>query len=190
MNTHSWKSRVPTLIAALAIVATPLAARAKEPSRQELITAADDTITTTFKAADPSMAKLFTDTAGYVVFPEVKKGAFIAGGAGGMGVLYEKGKPVGMVKLSQITVGAQVGGQAYSEIVFLQTPAAVATLKENKIELSAQASAVAAKSGAAANARFDKGVAIFTAAKGGLMVEASVGGQKFKYAPFSGTPAS
>src|SRR5206468_1225695 len=74
----------------------------------------------TFKRTDPEMDRLFRESAGYVVFPEVKKGAFVFGGAGGEGLLYDRGVPVGTVQLTQVTVGAQVGGQTYAEIIFLQ----------------------------------------------------------------------
>src|SRR5258708_7169782 len=76
-----------------------------------------------FKRRDPDMQQIFTNAAAYVVFPTVKKGAFIVGGAGGDGILFENGAPVGTVRLTQVTVGAQVGGQTYSELVFLQDKA-------------------------------------------------------------------
>jgi lipid-binding SYLF domain-containing protein len=84
-----------------------------------------------------------------------------------------------------VTVGAQVGGQEYSEVIFFQTPQVLADFKKGKSAFSAQASAVALTSGASANAKYQNGVAIFTATKGGLMAEASVGGQKFSFEPFA-----
>ena len=96
----------------------------------------------------------------------------------------EKGKIIGKAKMSQVTVGFQVGGQAYRELIFFENKEALDRFKENKIEFSAQASAVAAKAGASANAKFSGGVMIYTQQKGGLMYEASVGGQKFKYSKF------
>jgi lipid-binding SYLF domain-containing protein len=100
-------------------------------------------------------------------------------------VLFEKGAPIGKVTLNQVSVGAQVGGQEYSEIIFLETPRVLADFKQGKINLSAQASAVALDDGAAAVARFKNGVAVFTHVKGGLMAEAAVGGQQFKFEPFA-----
>ena len=86
--------------------------------------------------------------------------------------------------MTQVTIGFQVGGQAYREVVFFQEKSALDRFKENKVEFSAQVSAVAAKSGASGNAKYTDGILIFTQQKGGLMYEASVGGQKFKYTPF------
>ena len=91
------------------------------------------------------------------------------------------GEQIGTAKLSQFTIGAQLGGQLYAEIVFFEDEAALERFKESKTKLSAQASAVAASDGASANADYEWGVAIFTMAQSGLMFEASVGGQKFKF---------
>ena len=87
--------------------------------------------------------------------------------------------------MNQVTVGAQIGGQEFSEIIFFQTPKNVAAFKQGKANLSAQASAVALDQGAAAVARYKNGIAIFTQMKGGLMAEASVGGQKFSFQPYA-----
>jgi lipid-binding SYLF domain-containing protein len=178
---HNLK-KLPLVVglAALAAVGSALAA---EPTPQELNQQAQQALAT-FKKSDPSMDKLFSSAAGYVVIPSVKKGAFVVGGAGGTGVLYEKGVATGRVTLTQMSVGLQAGGQVYSEIVFLADKAALERFKTNKLEISAQMSAVAAKSGASANAKYNNGVVIMTTGEGGLMYEASVGGQKFKYEPY------
>jgi len=91
---------------------------------------------------------------------------------------------VGKAKMKQLTVGLQLGGQAYREVIFFENKAALDRFKEGKFELSAQASAVAATKGASANVKYADGVMIFTQEKGGLMYEASVGGQKFSYDAF------
>lgn len=137
-----------------------------------------------FKKADPGISKFLASAAGYAVFPTVAKGAVGVGGAHGSGVLFEKGNPIGKASLTQVTVGLQLGGQSYSEIIFFQTAAALTDFKKGRFALAAQASAVALAAGASADAKYQNGVAVFTAAKGGLMYEASVGGQKFKYEPF------
>jgi Family of unknown function (DUF500). len=80
--------------------------------------------------------------------------------------------------------GLQLGGQTYSEVIFFETASSLSDFKKGNFALAAQASAVALSAGAAGHAKYEKGVAIFTATKGGLMYEASVGGQKFKYEPF------
>lgn len=136
-----------------------------------------------FLEQDDTMAKFFNDSHGYVIFPNVGKGGFGVGGAAGNGVAYEKGSMIGYAKLSQVTVGFQAGGQAYREVIFFKTAKDLERFKENKVEFSAQVSAVAAAEGAASHAKYVEGVAVFTMQKKGLMFEASVGGQKFKFNP-------
>jgi len=134
-----------------------------------------------FKKADTKLDAFFKKSHGYAVFPSVGKGAVLVGGAHGKGTVFEQGKPVGSTSLTQVTIGAQLGGQAYREIVFFKDKATLDTFKAGNYEFSAQASAVAVKEGASSDADFDKGVAVFTMAKGGAMLEASIGGQKFSY---------
>lgn len=134
-----------------------------------------------FIRTDGLMKSLFDNAYGYVIFPNVGKGGIGVGGAAGNGVAYERGVRIGMAKMTQATIGFQFGGQAYREVIFFETKEQMDRFKENKIELSAQASAVAATAGASANAKYTDGVMIFTQAKGGLMYEASVGGQQLKF---------
>ena len=138
-----------------------------------------------FRRADPNLARFFDDAMGYAVFPSVGKGGAGIGGAYGRGVLFERGEATGHTTLTQVTVGAQLGGQAYSELVFFETPQALASFKKGQLAMAAQVSAVVASSGASVDARYARGVAVFTLAKAGLMAEASVGGQKFDYRPFT-----
>ena len=134
-----------------------------------------------FIKTDALLSKLFETAAGYVIFPNVGKGAVGVGGASGNGIVYEHGKMIGKAKMSQVSVGFQVGGQAYRELIFFENKETLDRFKKNKVEFSAQASAVAATAGASANAKYTDGIMIYTQQKGGLMYEASVGGQKFKY---------
>ncbi len=136
-----------------------------------------------FKNADPYMIPFFKKAYGYAVFPTVAKAGMGIGGAFGKGKVYKRGRPIGSVSLTQITIGFQLGAQAYSEIIFFKDRRALNNFTEGNFELGAQASAVAATTGASINADYSDGVAIFTVAKGGLMYEASVGGQKFTYTP-------
>ena len=151
-----------------------------DKAREKLISDSKDA-KADFKKTDPSMDKLFTSSYGYVIFPKIGKGAIIIGGSGGNGVVYEKGKTVGTAKMAQLSVGAQIGGESYREIIFFEDKAALDRFKENKVEFTGQISAVAAKSGASANAKYADGVAVFTQDLTGLMAEAAVGGQKFTY---------
>jgi len=118
------------------------------------------------------------------MFPNVGKGAVGVGGAAGNGIVFENGKATGRAKMKQVSVGFQFGGQAYREVIFFENKAALDRFKQNKFEFSAQASAIAATAGASANVKYRNGVLVFTQGKGGLMYEASIGGQKFSYAPF------
>lgn len=178
MTTTSWNRSLVGSMTSILLLATPARVVADDPVKE-----ARETIEV-FQKADPSISKFFSGSAGYAVFPTVGKGAIGVGGAGGSGVLFEKGNPIGKTSLAQVTVGLQLGGQSYSEIVFFQTAAALTDFKKGTFALAAQVSAVAAAAGASANAKYQHGVAVFTIAKGGLMYEASVGGQKFKYEPF------
>jgi Las17-binding protein actin regulator len=137
-----------------------------------------------FKKADPGLARFFDTAVAYVVFPTVTKGAIGVGGAAGSGVVFEKGKAVGKASLTQVTIGAQLGGQTYSEVIFFESEPAYSDFKKGSLALAAQASAVAASTGVSTNAKYEKGVAVVTTGKGGLMAEASVGGQKFGFEPF------
>ena len=132
---------------------------------------------------DPGLQKFFDTAAGYAVFPKVGKGAVGVGGAYGRGELYEGGKAVGYCKLTQASIGLALGGQEYTEIIFFETPEAVSRLKAGNCTFAAQASAVALKSGASANAKYADNVLVFTMSQAGLMFEASIGGQKFSFEP-------
>jgi lipid-binding SYLF domain-containing protein len=138
-----------------------------------------------FKDKDPGMSRVFADAYGYAVFPTVGKGGIGIGAARGKGYVYQRGRLIGRSTLTQITIGLQLGGQAYSEVVLFKDAAALDNFKKGKLKLDAQASAIALTARASADLAYRKGVAIVTMAKGGLMYEASVGGQKFSYQPIS-----
>jgi lipid-binding SYLF domain-containing protein len=133
------------------------------------------------KAKDPTLANWFETSAAYAVFPRVGKAGIGIGGARGKGLVIQGDKTIGRASLTQLTVGLQLGGQVYSEYVFFRDQTALDDFKRGNFELGAQVSAVAVTAGASADADYSKGVAVFTIAEGGLMYEASVGGQKFKF---------
>jgi lipid-binding SYLF domain-containing protein len=137
-----------------------------------------------FIKADGQMQSLFNNAYGYAILPNVGKGGIGIGGAAGNGIVYQGGKAIGRANMKQVTVGFQWGGQAYREVIFFENKETLDRFKENKVEFSGQASAVAATKGASGNVKYANGVMIFTQTKGGLMYEASVGGQKFKYSAF------
>jgi lipid-binding SYLF domain-containing protein len=155
-----------------------------------------------FRGAGQS-AKFFGNAYGYAVFPTIGKGGIGIGGAHGSGRVYQKGAYVGDTSMTQLTIGLQLGGQAYSQIIFFQDKRAFDSFTSGNFEFGAQATAVAIKSSAGAQAttggtsagasstgaadhastagKYQSGMAVFTVAKGGLMYEASIGGQKFSY---------
>mgnify|MGYP000099030761 FL=1 len=153
-----------------------------------------------FKEAGES-GTFFDQSYGYAVFPTIGKGGIGIGGAYGKGRVYAQGKYVGDTSMTQLSIGFQLGGQGFSQIVFFEDKRAFDEFTSGNFEFGAQASAVALTAGASAGAttagasagasggkhdattvgEYHKGMAIFTVAKGGLMYEASVGGQKFSY---------
>ncbi|MEW8229557.1 MAG: YSC84-related protein [Candidatus Thiodiazotropha endolucinida] len=153
-----------------------------------------------FNAASES-GWFFDNHHGYAVFPTVGKAGIGIGGAFGKGRVYENGVHIGDTKVTQVTIGLQLGGQAYSMIIFFQDKRALDEFTSGNFEFGAQATAVAITAGASAAAtttgssvgasggqhdaitsgKYHKGMATFTVAKGGLMYEASIGGQKFSY---------
>ncbi len=162
------------------LLALPAAAGWDPREQAELERQARETIRRS-KQADPTLDVFFRQAEGWAVYPTVGKGGFWVGIAYGKGVLYQNGRVVGFTELKQLTVGLQFGGQAYSEIIFLKDAEAVTRFKSEKIEFDAQVSAVVVNTGTAASVDYHDGVAVFTYPKGGLMAEASVGGQKFSY---------
>ena len=129
----------------------------------------------------PAMEKWFDTAYAYAVFPNVGKGGIGIGGAHGKGIVIRGDSTVGTTSLSQVTIGFQLGGQVYAEYIFFKDKTAFDHFRRGNFEMGAQVSAVAITLGASADADYDGGVAVFTIAGGGLMYEASVGGQKFKY---------
>jgi len=152
---------------------------------KDLIPDAQETIKM-FQKKDKSSAKFFKSAVGYAVFSNVGKGGLGLGGMNGDGVLFEGGKPIGYTELTAITIGFQAGGQAFREIIFFQNKKVLENFKNGDLKFNAQVSAVAVTAGASADANYKNGVVVFTMAKGGLMYEASVGGQKFSYKPLKG----
>jgi len=135
----------------------------------------------TAKEKDPSLEKWFDTAYAYAVFPKVGKGGIGIGGAHGKGIVIRGDSTVADTSLSQVTVGFQLGGQVYAQFVMFKDETAFGHFSRGNFEMGAQVSAVAITLGASADADYDGGVAVFTIAEGGLMYEATVGGQKFKY---------
>ena len=155
-----------------------------------------------FKNAGAS-SSFFSSSYGYALFPTIGKGGLVVGGAHGKGRVYRQGKYVGDTSMTQLSIGFQAGGQAYSEVIFFQDERAFSEFTSGNFEFSGDVSAVAITAGASASTgtggtsagasggkkdaatagTYKKGLAVFTIAKGGLMYEAAVSGQKFSYKP-------
>lgn len=175
--------KIFALLAAVALVSPASADRAFEPDINDRLELDVQRAIVDIKKADPGIETFFESAAGYAVFPSVGKGGFVLGGAYGKGLVISGGTVDGYTSLTQGTIGLQIGGQKYAQFIFFRDETAVGHFKRGNFEFNAQASAVAITAGASADAAYDSGVAIFTHAAGGLMVEASVGGQRFKYTP-------
>lgn len=178
--------RIPAILLTLLLVAfTSTDAMAQKKKRKKYDPAKAQKTITAFKKTDSSLASFFSGAYGYAIFPSIGKGGIGIGGAAGKGLIYKGGTLQGGSKMTQVTVGFQFGGQEYSEVIFFEDADAYGRFIEKKYQFAAQASAVALKSGISVDAKYTNGVAVFTMAKGGLMYEASVGGQKFKFVPKS-----
>ncbi len=156
-----------------------------------------------FKQSE-AVQPFFKDCYGYAVFPTVGKGGVVIGGAFGKGQVYKQGQLTGTVSLAKLSIGFQMGGQAFSEIIFLQDKRSYNEFTSGHFEFDASVSAVAITAGVQAKAgteggtagasagpatgvqaetHYTKGMAVFVHTKGGLMYEAAIGGQKFSFAP-------
>ena len=132
---------------------------------------------------NPSLEKYFEKAYGFAVLPVITKGGLGIGGAAGKGLVFENKVVKGMTKMTQATIGAQAGGQKYMEVIYFENKAALDKFTGGKLKFSGQASAIALKAGTSVDMKYQDGVAVFTKGIGGLMAEAAVGGQKFKYHP-------
>lgn len=138
---------------------------------------------TEFAKSNPQVESHLHKAYGFAFYPKITKGGLGIGGAGGKGLVFDNKTVIGESKLAQATFGLQAGGQQYMEIILFEDQPALDRFIAGKIKFSGQASAVALKDGASADVNYQDGVAIFTKTIGGLMAEASVGGQKFTYTP-------
>ena len=200
--------KVLSTLASLATVGLSFAAEAQLPAElmKAVKTIPDEKDRLSVESAlvnlfeSPETHPFFKSSYGLVVFPTIGKGGLGIGGAHGSAWVFKQNQLTGTAKMTQVTVGLQAGGQAFSQIMFLEDDRAYKTFTSENFELGAQASAVALQSGASASAstaggatagagdsqaktKYTDGMAIFTKAKGGLMYEATVGGQKFNFKP-------
>ena len=123
----------------------------------------------------------FKEAAGFAVFPNIAKAGLGFGGARGSGEVFEDGKVIGSTTVTQLSFGFQLGGQAFSQIIFFQNKRDLDRFTDGNFEFGASASAALITEGANASLDYTNGVAVMTFSKGGLMYEASIGGQKFTF---------
>lgn len=147
---------------------------------QELRVGVDESIAA-FKQTDPSIQSYFDRSHGYAVFPRVSKGGIGIGGARGNGRVFERGRVIGAAEITKLSIGLQLGGQIFREIIFFQDRATMDLFKAGQYALSAEATGAVAADGAAASVNYAEGVAVFVMPIEGFMFEAAVGGQRFRY---------
>ena len=146
----------------------------------ELISDSNEALKTMLEKT-PKLESLYNESFGYVVFPEITKAGIAIGGAMGKGIVFKNHQVVGESKLKQASVGFQLGGQQYSEIIFFENEESFEKFINGKLKFDAQVSAVAIEEGVSLDLAYQDGVAVFTSTNKGLMYEASMGGQHFKY---------
>ena len=132
---------------------------------------------------DPGLERSIDDAYAYAVYPSIGKAGAGVGGAYGRGMVFRDDEFIGWTDVTQGTIGLQLGGQTYSQLVLLQDSAALGSLQRGGLRLAAGTSAVAARQGAAQQANYEDGVLVFTMTTGGLMFEAAIGGQTFGFTP-------
>jgi lipid-binding SYLF domain-containing protein len=134
-------------------------------------------------AKDSGMRKFLKNAYGYAVFPTIGEGAFIVGGSHGSGGAFRNNNKVASCTISKASIGAQVGGQAYSEVIFFKSKPVFNSFIAGKFGFDSGVKATAVKAGAAAGVSYNQGVAVFSLAKGGAIASAAVGGQHFSCKP-------
>jgi lipid-binding SYLF domain-containing protein len=165
------------------LMACGCAVEPKKPEDKAVLSSEVDKAIAVMKAKDKSIQKFFDKSYGYAVLPKIFKAALLAGGAYGKGEVYEQGTMVGYCDITQISGGLSVGGEFFREIIFFRDKEDLEKFKSEEYTLSAQVTGVALVWGAAAKADYKAGMAVFIMTDAGVMVDASLGGQKFNYAP-------
>jgi len=180
MQVLSTSRLKPFTTVLMVFAALALSACASTPSANVRIAEAKTSLLR-FVDQDSTLQAWIDHAEGYAVYPSVGKGGLGIGGAYGQGVVFQRGEPVGGTRIYQGSIGAQIGAQSFAQVVFFRDDVAFKNFQRGNFEFSAQVTAVAATAGAAATTSYDGGVAVFIMTKGGLMAEASVGGQKLTY---------
>lgn len=180
--------RLPVLLLCLGLASSgcqsvPDTQEGRDALRERDVSAAEKAIDR-LEAKDPSVREAITDAFGYAIFPSIASGALIVGGEGGDGAVFKNGVPWGHAKVAKGSIGLQIGGEAYTELVLFRTEAAFETFISGKFAFAAGVSATAVEAGAAVNTKYEDDIAVLVMTKGGLMARAAVGGQQFTTQPY------
>lgn len=172
------------MITGLLLLAAGCATTPKTPEkRQQLQNEAQNTLNV-MKSRDARITPLLNSSYAYVIFPKIGKGGVLVGGAYGRGVVYQNGQLIGYAELNQASIGAQLGGQTFSQLILFRDQPALETFKRGGFSSSAAASVVALTTGLASKVDFGRqGTAIIVMPRGGLMGELSLAGQTINYQP-------
>jgi lipid-binding SYLF domain-containing protein len=171
------------LIVGLTIMAGGCQVSPKSSEASDVLEAQVAEAIAVMRAEDPDIERFFQRSYGYAVLPKVFKGAFVLGGAYGKGIVYQQGQKIGYCNMKQGTLGFSFGGEFFREIIFFRDQEDLAKFRNEEFTFSAQVTGVALTKGAAAKADYKSGMAVFVVAESGLMVDASLGGQKFSFVP-------
>ena len=159
------------------------ATRPETPASRDRLSAEVDEAVALFKIRDPGIQAFFDRSYGYAVLPRVAKGAWVVGGAFGRGEVFAEGVRVGFCSVSQASVGFSFGGEYFREIIFFRDELDLNRFKVGDFTFSGQVTAVAVTAGAAAKSDYQDGMAVFIMPDAGLMIDASIAGQKFEFDP-------
>ena len=176
-------ARLSVAILCVAVVLAGCATAPEKPEARAVLKAEVKEAVAVFRDRDPQIQRFFEKSCGYAVFPRIGKLGFLVGGAYGQGEVYERGKMTGYCDVSQATLGFSFGGEYFREIIFFRDKPDLAMFMSGEYTFSAQVTGVAVTAGAAAKADYRDGMAVFVTSDKGLMVDASLGGQKFKFVP-------
>jgi len=176
-------ARLALVLLCVAGVAVGCATRPETPASREHLSAQVRETIALFKVRDPGIESFFERSYAYAVLPRITKGAVIVGGAYGKGEVFARGTKIGHCSMSQASVGFSFGGEYFREIIFFREKGHLDLFRAGDFTFSGQVTAVALTRGAATKNDYQDGMAVFVMADAGLMVDASLAGQKFSFEP-------
>lgn len=176
-------ARLAVLLLCVVHVGVGCATRPESVASRNYLSAQIEETVALFKIRDPGIQAFFDRSYGYAVLPRITKGALVVGGAHGKGEVFAGGVKVGYCSMTQASIGFSFGGEFFREIVFFRDKVDLDRFRMGDFTFSGQATAVALTAGAAAKSDYEYGMAVFVMPDSGLMVDASIAGQKFSYDP-------